>query len=72
MTSRAPAWFEKKYKAGAIHKMQSQGFILKTAISPGTETKGNKKLIIIIVAAAAVVLLAAGFVAFIEETKPGA
>lgn len=41
MTSRAPAWFEKKYKAGAIHKMQSRGFILKTAVSAGAEIKGN-------------------------------
>lgn len=41
MTSRAPAWFEKKYKTGAIHKMQSRGFILKQAVSPGAEIKGN-------------------------------
>jgi hypothetical protein len=40
MTARAPAWFEKKYKAGAVHKLQSKGFILKPTTSAGAEIKG--------------------------------
>lgn len=41
MTARAPAWFESKYKAGAIHKLQSKGWLLKPALSGGAEIKGK-------------------------------
>lgn len=41
MTARAPAWFEKKYKAGAILKMQSRGWLLKPAVTGGAEIKGS-------------------------------
>ncbi len=42
MTSRAPAWFEQKYVAGAIHKLQSKGFLLKEAVNSTGEIKGNQ------------------------------
>ena len=41
MSSRAPAWFEQKYIAGVTHRMQSQGWLLKPALTAPTEIKGN-------------------------------
>lgn len=40
--SRAEAWFEQKYKKGAIHKVQSQGYLLRDAVTKGTTTNGSK------------------------------
>lgn len=42
MTSRAPAWFEKKYIAGAIHALQSEGFLMKGMYREASEIKGNE------------------------------
>lgn len=42
MSSRAPAWFEQKYVAGAIHKLQSKGWLLKEAVNSTGEIKGNQ------------------------------
>lgn len=34
--SRAEAWYEAGYKKGAIHKLQSEGFLLKNTVVEGT------------------------------------
>ena len=41
MTSRAPAWFENKFKKGAIHLLQSKGYLLKGLTSNATGMNGN-------------------------------
>lgn len=42
MTSRAPAWFETKYIDGAIHVLQSKGYILQGTTRAHTGLKGNE------------------------------
>jgi predicted nucleic acid-binding Zn-ribbon protein len=42
MTSRAPAWFEQKYIAGAIHALQSDGYLTKGLTAAATSQKGNQ------------------------------
>lgn len=42
MTARAPNWFEQKYIAGVTHKLQSEGWLLKSAINGTGEIKGSK------------------------------
>lgn len=41
MSQRAPAWFEQKYIAGVTHRLQSQGWLLKPALTSPAEIKGN-------------------------------
>lgn len=41
MTARAPAWFEQKYVTGAIHVLQSEGYLTQGMASPATSMKGN-------------------------------
>ena len=41
MTTRAPNWFETKYKQGAIHALQTDGFLTKGMVQGGSNTKGN-------------------------------
>lgn len=41
MTSRASAWFEQKYIAGAIHVLQTSGYLTQGLASPATSQKGN-------------------------------
>lgn len=41
MSARAPAWFEAKFIAGAIHRLQSQGFLTKGMFASETGIKGN-------------------------------
>lgn len=42
MTSRAPAWFEQKYIAGAIHVLQAKGYALQGTTATATSQKGNE------------------------------
>lgn len=37
----APAWLETKWKDGVTHRMQSEGFLLKPAVTPGAEVNGS-------------------------------
>jgi len=41
MAAQTPAWFEPKFKKGAIHRLQSQGFLLKSAVEEATDTDGS-------------------------------
>lgn len=41
MTSRAPAWFEKKYIKGAIHVLQAEGWMTKGMTRNDGTIKGN-------------------------------
>lgn len=41
MTARAPNWFETKYIAGAIHVLQSKGWMLKPGVNSAGDIKGN-------------------------------
>lgn len=41
MTSRASAWFEQKYISGAIHVLQTAGYLTQGLASPATSQKGN-------------------------------
>lgn len=41
MTTRAPAWFEAKFIAGAIHRLQSKGFLTKGMFASETGIKGS-------------------------------
>jgi hypothetical protein len=42
MTARAPNWFEQKYIAGVIHKLQSAGWLLRSAVNDTGEINGNQ------------------------------
>jgi hypothetical protein len=41
MTSRASAWFEQKYISGAIHVLQTEGYLTQGLASAATSQKGN-------------------------------
>lgn len=41
MPAQSPAWFEPKFKKGAIHRLQSQGFLLKSAVEEASDTNGS-------------------------------
>lgn len=41
MTSRASAWFEQKYIAGAIHVLQTSGYLTQGLATAATSQKGN-------------------------------
>jgi hypothetical protein len=41
MGALTPAWFEPKFKKGAIHRLQSQGFLLKSAVEEASDTDGS-------------------------------
>lgn len=41
MTNRAPNWFEQKYIAGAIHVLQTDGYLTQGMAMPATSQKGN-------------------------------
>jgi hypothetical protein len=40
MTSRATAWFETKYVDGAIHALQTEGYLTKGLFAPATDKNG--------------------------------
>lgn len=40
MTARAPAWFETKYVDGAIHTLQTDGYLTKGLFTPATKMNG--------------------------------
>jgi Phage capsid protein len=42
MTARAPAWFETKYVNGAMHVLQTDGYVTKGMTAPATGQKGNE------------------------------
>jgi hypothetical protein len=42
MTARAPAWFEQKYVAGAMHVLQTDGYLTRGLTAPATGQKGNE------------------------------
>jgi hypothetical protein len=42
MTARAPAWFEQKYVDGAIHALQSDGYLTRGLTASATSQKGNQ------------------------------
>lgn len=41
MTSRASAWFEQKYITGALHVLQTEGYLTQGLATPATSQKGN-------------------------------
>jgi hypothetical protein len=42
MTARAPNWFEQKYVSGVVHRLQSQGFLMKPLINSSGTMNGNQ------------------------------
>lgn len=41
MATQTPAWFETKYKSTVIHRLQTEGYLLKGCYEGGTEIKGS-------------------------------
>lgn len=41
MTARAPAWFEAKFVTGAMHVLQTDGYLTKGMFAPATKQEGS-------------------------------